>query len=411
MSAGALRVAFQSPCWPFDLIPNGIATYVKNIRGALGTLGVETRVLASQVAAGLADPDVVPVATEAEAASAPRRLLERVAYRASVNAWSFLRFGRAVGEAARALDQRWPIDLLEMEESFGAAALVARALPGRVVVRLHGPWTVVGPALGAPRDHNHFARVGAEGLALRAAVAVSSPSRAALDHVRRAYRLPLEGAAVIPNPVTLPAPALTWRPDSCEPDTLLFLGRFDRVKGADLVLDAFARLLAEFPRLELLFAGPDVGLRDGTRTWKLAEYLEARLPAPARARVQVLGAVDHGKVVALRRQAFVTVVASRFETFPMVVLEALAAGSPLVTADCGGVPEIVRHGETALTFPAGDAAALAAQVAALLRERPLAARLGAAGREDCARRFVPQVVAARMRDFYAGVLDASKRGR
>ena len=203
---------------------------------------------------------------------------------------------------------------------------------------------------GPRRDHHFWLRCRAEALAIGAADGVSSPSQAALDVVRQSYGLALPDAAVIPNPVTVASAAEAWTLAGCDRDTILFVGRFNRVKGADTVLDAFGLLARTYPRARLLFAGPDMGLYEGDRIWTMPQYLEARLPAEVRGRVNFLGSLPRAEVERVRKQALVTVVASRFETFGMVALEAMAAGAPLVTSRAGGLAEIGTPGVHCLAF-------------------------------------------------------------
>ena len=75
------------------------------------------------------------------------------------------------------------------------------------------------------------------------------------------------------------------------------------------------------------------------------------------------------------------------EGAPLSVLEAMAAGLPVVASAVGGVPEIVADGATGLLVPPDDAAALAAALEQLLADAALRRRLGAAGRERVRVRF------------------------
>lgn len=96
------------------------------------------------------------------------------------------------------------------------------------------------------------------------------------------------------------------------------------------------------------------------------------------------------------------------ESFGRACCEALAAGRPVVATRVGALPEVLRDGRTALLTPAEDPDALAAAVVRLLRDRGLAARLAAAGREDALERFSPE----RSRRAFAQVLDTvAARGR
>lgn len=83
---------------------------------------------------------------------------------------------------------------------------------------------------------------------------------------------------------------------------------------------------------------------------------------------------------ALLAAADVVVLSSREEGMGSVLLDALFLGKPVAATRAGGIPEVISHGDTGLLSPVGDASALGAQIASLLEDRPLAARLAAAAR-------------------------------
>jgi glycosyltransferase involved in cell wall biosynthesis len=105
-------------------------------------------------------------------------------------------------------------------------------------------------------------------------------------------------------------------------------------------------------------------------------------------RVLCLGALPHFSEWLGRADLFL--LPSETESFGLAALEALACGVPVIASDVGGLPEVVRHGETGLLVPPGDPAALAAAVASLLDDEPRRQRLGQAGREDAVARFAPE---------------------
>ena len=107
------------------------------------------------------------------------------------------------------------------------------------------PWFLNGRALGAPEDEGFRRRVEEEGRAIRDADLITAPSHDVLEQTRAFYGLTLDEAEVIPDP----APRMTehWHLNDADPRRILFVGRFDRHKGGDLIIDAFGQVLAKFP--------------------------------------------------------------------------------------------------------------------------------------------------------------------
>jgi glycosyltransferase involved in cell wall biosynthesis len=312
-------------------------------------------------------------------------------------------FGRACGmiiRAARARLRSEPFEVLEMEDSYGWAGPVARALDVPVVARLHGPWILAGVGSGLERQADFADRVRREGEGIRAVAGITSPTRIVLESVRRHYELPLERAIIVPYCQPLPPESECWRPTEAIPDLVLFVGRFDRVKGGDLVLEAFRTLAQRRPQARLVFVGPDRGFLDEKgRTWSMTERIREVL-GPLADRVRWTGELPRQEIPALRRQASAVVVASRSEPFGYTAAEALASACPLVVSDAGGLPEIVQHGVNGLIFPSGRSEALALQVERLLADPGLGARLGAQGRRDVGERYDPDRLAQRTLEYH-----------
>ena len=378
----------------------------------LEQLGHQVRILTPQLIKEASDQEGLPAL---DLASEARGLIARLRNQIDLvrsPARSPIRsdwIARALRSAVGRLADRGELQIFEMEESFGWARLLAGRVP--LVVRLHGPWFINGPNEGSQPDHPNFIRrVRLEGQAIRAASGITSPSRYVLDRTRDYYGLALEQAEVIPNPVRAVAHENRWRLERSEPEHLLFVGRFDRTKGGDVMIEAFARLLRDRPGAKLTFVGPDSGvLIDGQRQ-SLTEYVERLLPgALTDSRVRWLGRRSPSEIEPLRREAAVTVVASRNENFPMSLVEAMAVGSPLVATRAGGAAEAFEHGVHGLYVEPEDATGMASAIASLLADPGRAATLGRAAAEYCDRHYTPDRVALRTIDFYRRLM-AGTRG-
>jgi glycosyltransferase involved in cell wall biosynthesis len=394
------------PGWPTRTFQSGVSSYVASVRPALRALGHDVTVLARTVKSEAPEEGVVDIGAHRDSRREIRGIVDNVCFRLAPRTAKRLQTLRihaaAVGTAAAAR----PLDVVEIEEAFGVARGLRRATGVPVCVRLHGPWFLVGPAVGAADDAEFRHRVREEGRALAAADLVTAPAKDVLERTRAHYGIPLDRAAIVPNPIEPVAAPDRWRLDACDRGRILFVGRFERIKGADLAVLAFARILREFPEARLTIAGPDTGLEDDAgRRWTLREYVEHVLPgALEAARVEWVGQVPRSDVAALRRRAMVSIVPSRYETFPYTLTEALAAGCPVVASRTGGIPELVSDEENGFLHREGEAEHLAERVAQVLRHPEHAAALGARAALDCERRLAPEVVASRLADAYRSVL-------
>jgi len=201
---------------------------------------------------------------------------------------------------------------------------------------------------------------------------------------------------VIPNGVEVNAVELPTPTAYKDPPRLLFVGKLERVKGPDLFLSALEILESEGMRFDVGIAG--------------AGSLEAELRIAAdrlkRQKVTFCGSVGQEAVRRLYQGADIVVVPSRYEAFGMVVLEAMAAGRPLVATSVGGIPEIVTAPRNAILV-APEAASIAAGIRRLASDPDLGLRMAVANREDVAA-FSWSHIAPRYLDLFRELVPATK---
>ncbi len=178
---------------------------------------------------------------------------------------------------------------------------------------------------------------------------------------------------------------------------LLYFGRLEYEKGVHDAIAALPRIRRSHPGTTLTIAG------DGTQMDFLVE--QARKNRVLKA-TNFVGRVDHSQLLTLLHRADAAVLPSHYEPFGIVALEAAATGTPLVTSNVGGLGEAVIDGDTGLSFPPRDVAALAAAVRAALDDPASAQQRAEAARARLTGDFAWPTVAANTAEVYL----SAKRG-
>jgi glycosyltransferase involved in cell wall biosynthesis len=374
-----MHIAFYSPAWPLQRFQNGIITYVHAMKVGLERLGHRVSVFTAVLHESGIEDHVhhVDAGKRGPWARAARRLLQA---RRSVET-DHDRLAGAIGSAILRVHARDPIDLIEMEESFGWFAEVERVTSLPLAVKLHGPafLSYVDVELNTALAQK---RIELEGKALSRASTILSPCKSTLSQTLEKYALSPELAKHIVNPVVVDETTPLWTVDACDHRTILFVGRFDLRKGGDIMLKAFLLLLKERPDLKLIFVGPDLGLPlpDGHQI-QFDAYCDQLFPAELRKSVDYRGPLTNQEIANLRVKAFATIVASRWENLCYTLLEAMVQACPVVCSDAGGCPEVVTDWTTGRLAKSEQPADFAEKVRSLLDDPERAAKMARAGRQ------------------------------
>lgn len=356
---------------PYDLdVPGGVQSHVDHLARELRRQGDEVRIVA---------PGTRP------------RGSDRVAVGASVR----VPFNDSVAPVA--LDPRAARRTLAALEEF-APDVVHVHEPGVPWVALAASLRARAPTVGtfhAWSDRDRAYRLGrpllrrvAAGLDLRVAV-----SEAACRYHAGALGLPEGAFTVVPNAVDVARFADAEPIPGELPPTLLFVGRLERRKGLEQLIRAFIRLKTRRGDVRLLVVG------EGPER----DRCQALVPARLRSDVVFLGRVGQDDLPRFYRSADVFVApALGGESFGIVLIEAMAAGTPVVASDIPGYRSVVRDDLHGRLVPPGDPSALAEALESLL-DNP--SRRRAMGQE--AQRHVQgydwSAVAARLRTLYQQV--------
>lgn len=191
--------------------------------------------------------------------------------------------------------------------------------------------------------------------------------------------------------------SLGLRPDDVVIGTL---GSLVPIKGHRHLIAALAQVRARVPAARLVIAG--VGPLRGALERQAAE---------AGVSEHMILAGDVSDPNLLYNSLDVLALPSLAESTPLVVLEAIACGVPVVATAVGGVPELVRAEESGILVPPEDSAALADAIVRVLRDPELRARFTAAAREHAAAHYAPERFVDQHLELYSRLLDRGPERR
>jgi len=344
-------------------VPGGVANHVDALAGRLRARRHDVIILTP--ADGPVPTGVIPVG----------RTLG-VPFNGSV---ARIAFGPRVAARIRAALRRETPDVVHVHEPFAPSAGMIAAAVSRapVVATFHAAMSqsVVYRA-AAPVLRPLWRKMAAR-------IAVSNEARRTID------RLFTGELRIVPNGIALERFA---RVPGAPPDThhILFIGRFERRKGAAVLLDAFPRVRERVPNATLTMIG------EGPERAALERSAEG-LP------VRFIGRVEPDALAdAMRDAAVVCAPSLGGESFGIVLLEAMAAGRPVVASAIPGYAAVVREGVDGLLVPPSDAGALAEALVEVLTHPERAAAMADSGR-DRATRYSWDTVAVEIEDVYRQV--------
>jgi colanic acid/amylovoran biosynthesis glycosyltransferase len=218
-----------------------------------------------------------------------------------------------------------------------------------------------------------------------------------------AYECPREKIHIIPQGTNLEDFAYRVRSTEIgKPIIILSVGRLSIEKGFHIAIRAVARLKAQYPDLEYRIIGSGVyeqELRELIATLGVGEY------------VSLEGMVSADELRRQYEEASIFVLPSidlhdgyHTETQGVVLQEAQASGIPVIASRTGGIPEVIKDGETGLLFDEGDDEGLADNIEALIRDRNMYERMSRQARRDIEDNYSIDVIRGKLVELYTEIL-------
>jgi phosphatidylinositol alpha-mannosyltransferase len=381
---------------PYDFAyPGGVTKHIANLSSQLQELGHQTRIIAPLSHNGVAPPpELIPLS----------RFIVPVRYNGSRARLCLSPFMR---QTVRRILRQHPLDVIHLHEPANPTLPrvvlqeVAELTPETVIVGTFHAYRESYRLSGLERLVHCAYRTFSRDLAARldGRIAVSA---LALQHASRVFP---GSYRVIPNGVDVNLfgdTRIAPLPEFQDGLNILFVGRLEVRKGVHCLLEAFARVKNVLPQARLLVVGPHSAretnsLQNLLRSWGLRD-------------VHFLGYLSEKELARCYRTAHVFCAPSlSSESFGVVLLEAMAAGLPVVASDIAGYRTIMKHQEEGYLVPPGDVEAIADALVALLCQPELRRAMAARGRTTAAR-YAWDRIAADVLSFYME-LYAEKRAK
>ena len=161
-----------------------------------------------------------------------------------------------------------------------------------------------------------------------------------------------------------------------EQSYILFVGRVSPEKGVHILLRAFKQIVNDVPKnFKLVIVGPLTSTFNPTQISNYAKAMMSYAKEKLGERVVFTGAIDRNSLRILYSNAYCFVLPSLAEAFPMVLLEAMASGTPTIGSTAGGIPDIIIDGVNGLLFRKGDWKDLANKMLMLIADKNLRNKL------------------------------------
>lgn len=293
-----------------------------------------------------------------------------------------------------------------------AECLVEMGLRAPIIQMFHTLGAMKNRVARDEREAETGARILAERQLMRRATRVVASTPSDREQMIELYGAPPERIVIIPPGVDTerfrPVPnrrAREWI-GSYEEKTVLFVGRIDPVKGLDTWFRAMKQVVDDDPSLRqrmcVCLIGGDLD-DDLDPDSELARLVELKEDLGIGDIVTFLGGRAQASLPFYYAAADAVVMPSRYESFGLAALEAMACGTPVVASDVGGLSFLVRDGETGFLVPEGNADLFAEKISLLLHDPHLSHTMGLRAVE-VAQAYAWPHIAGRMMELYREVL-------
>jgi len=409
-----LRIYFVSQGFP-PQDTSGIARWTHECAKALTARGHEIHVITRSSTTNFVDyidgiwiHSVVDEFPENQILPAPVEIPESLARRSSA---VFTEIKRAEGV--------WGVDVVSAPIWDLEGLYCVKYLQKPVITSLHTTYLLALPSKPDWLDRPDYRRnhvdkvIAAEKWLLNTSARILGNSSEIVREIDSAYGVALKNdsqrVSVIPHGIasTTSASGADGRSQAGTALSVLFVGRIEQRKGVDQLLRALLRLRGSKFKVNVNIVGawPSQTDRYAQLVSSLAKEVSAK-----RKDISITFTGYASEEVLLRHyeSADIFVAPSRFESFGLIVIEAMRGGCPVIASDIGGMREII-DGTTGCLVKVDDPESLASSLDKLITDQALRTQMGEAGRKKFAATFTADVMAAQLETYFRGMVQSEVR--
>lgn len=266
------------------------------------------------------------------------------------------------------IKQRGYFDIIEGPLWLGECCAYSKKIQTPLIIRLQTPIFKSREILGLPPSRIEFL----EKKSLQKANKIIAISDSIAQLVSKKYRI--DPQKIIVSPLGINCPPIIrplFRKNSYK---LLYVGRLEQRKGTQELVEALPEILSQNHKITVDIVGQDCHQAPGNISY--FEYFAKKVPEKFRNRVKFHGFVSDWDLQEFYRNCDLFIAPSRYESFGLIFLEAMAYGKPVIGTKTGGISEIVADGKVGLLVEVNNPGQIAKSVLKIFASEQLREKLG-----------------------------------
>jgi hypothetical protein len=300
--------------------------------------------------------------------------------------------------------QKYNIDVVEAPNFFAEGFVFSLFHKVPLVTRLHSSFNEVIGAYGWGKQFDRKLSCALEDAAVLHSDVITCSTHVCSQMMAGRLRLDPKRISVVPLGIPVPAAESleALQAPAAERDLeVFFLGRLERRKGAHILMRAIPEVLKEIPNVHFTFVGRDTFVNakysafEGSQQESFKANLLKDFPEQHKKNVDFLGFVEKESLPVYFKNCDVFVAPSLYESFGLIYIEAMAYGKAVIGCKTGGVPEVIKDGDTGILVPPGDSQSLAKAIVRLLKDPTVRLEMGQRARKHVETHFRRELMVER----------------